>query len=188
MKLSRAIVLGAAVVSVSGCATKEYVDERVAELDARMDVRMDETEARLDDLTATSRQALQRAEDAGVLARGKFLYTVVLNESGITFDLEDSGLSDGAKSQLNDLADNLKADNRNVYLEIQGHTDATGEAEYNQWLGLQRAEAVRRHLHTQGLALNRMGVISYGEDAPVEDNSSREGRALNRRVEVVVLN
>jgi outer membrane protein OmpA-like peptidoglycan-associated protein len=75
-----------------------------------------------------------------------------------------------------------------VYLEIQGHTDATGPEQYNQLLGLKRADAVRRHLHAQGVALGRMATISYGEDAPAETNSTSQGRALNRRVEIVVLN
>ena len=53
---------------------------------------------------------------------------------------------------------------------------------------MQRAESVRRHLHSQGVALGRMATISYGEDAPAEPNNTPEGRALNRRVEIVVLN
>jgi len=86
------------------------------------------------------------------------------------------------------LAGDLKADNQNVYLEIQGHTDSTGSAQYNQQLGLQRAESVRRHMHKQGVALDRIATISYGEDAPAEPNDTADGRTLNRRVEIVVLN
>ena len=184
MYLSRIILLVAIIVSASGCATKSYVDESVARLDARMD-KQDE---RINELTETSRQALERAMDAGVLAQGKFLYTVVFTDNEITFDTDKSTLSDGAQSRLSKLAGDLKADNRNVYLEIQGHTDSTGPAQYNQQLGMQRAESVRRHLHGQGVALERMATISYGEDAPAQPNSTAEGRALNRRVEIVVLN
>jgi outer membrane protein OmpA-like peptidoglycan-associated protein len=75
-----------------------------------------------------------------------------------------------------------------VCLEIQGHTDSTESTEFNQQLGLQRAESVRRHLHAQGVALGRIATISYGEDAPAQPNSAADGRALNRRVEIVVLN
>ena len=184
MNLNKAILLAAVIISVSGCATKSYVDESVA----RLEVRLDEQNERINELTETSRQALERATDAGVLAQGKFLYTVVLTNDEITFDTDKSTLSDGAQSRLTKLAGDLKADNQSVYLEIQGHTDSTGSAQYNQQLGLQRAQSVRRHLHAQGVALGRMASISYGEDSPAEPNSSADGRVLNRRVEIVVLN
>lgn len=184
MNLNRVMLLVAVIVSASGCATQKYVDESVA----RLETRLDEQNERINELSETSRQALDRATNAGVLAQGKFLYTVVFTDGETTFDSDKSTLSDGAQSRLTRMAVDLKADNQNVYLEIQGHTDSTGSAQYNQLLGLQRAEAVRRHLHTQGIALDRMATISYGEDAPAEPNSSADGRALNRRVEIVVLN
>jgi len=183
VKSSRAILIVAVIVSTSGCATQSYVDKRVAGLETRLDGQNE----RINELTETSRQALKRATDAGLLAQGKFLYTIALTDDDVNFDTDKSILSDAARSRLTRLADNLKADNRNVYVEIQGHTDATGPAEYNWQLGWQRAEAVRRHLHAQGVALNRMSTISYGETAPTATNSTAEGRAANRRVEIVVL-
>jgi len=187
MNFIRAMFLATVIVSAAGCATKTYVDESLAESAARLDTRLDEQNQRLDELTATSRQALERATDAGVLAQGKFLYTVVLTNDEINFDSDKSTLSDGAQSRLSRLASDLNADNQNVYLEIQGHTDSTGPAQYNQYLGLQRAESVRRHLHSQSVALDRMATISYGEDSPAAPNDTATGRALNRRVEIVVL-
>ena len=187
MYLNRVMLLVAVIVSASGCATQDYVDESVASSEARLEARLDEQNERINELTETSRQALNRATDAGVLAEGKFLYTVVLTNDDITFDSDKSTLSDDAQSRLTRLAGDLKSDNRNVYLEIQGHTDSTGPAGYNQQLGLQRAESVRRHLHTQSVALDRMATISYGEDSPAKPNDTAEGRALNRRVEIVVL-
>jgi outer membrane protein OmpA-like peptidoglycan-associated protein len=185
----RTLSLGLAATALlsTGCATKTYVDEQIGDLDARMDARMDAQDERITQLTATSAQALQRAEDAGVLAQGKFLYTVVFSDDGVTFDSEQFTLSDPAKSRLALLADDLKADNQNVYLEVQGHTDATGDPDYNLWLGQQRAEAVKRYLHGRGIALGRIATISYGEEAPTQSNATPEGRAANRRVEVVVL-
>ena len=184
MYLDRIMLLVAVIVLTSGCATRSYVDESMA----RLETRLDEQNDRINQLTETSRQALERATDAGVLAQGKFLYTVVLTDDEIIFDTDKSTLSDGAQARLTKLAGELKANNQNVYLEIQGHTDSTGSAQYNQQLGLQRGESVRRHLHAQGVALGRMATISYGEDAPAEPNNTAEGRALNRRVEIVVLN
>ena len=81
----------------------------------------------------------------------------------------------------------LKADNKNVYLEIQGHTDSTGSKSGNMRLGEERAEAVRLFMNQQGVPLNRMSTISYGDAAPVAPNTTREGRAQNRRVVLVVL-
>lgn len=183
MHVRKVLLLITTSLLFSGCATKEYVDERVAGLDSRLAAQ----DQRINELSQTSSQALARAEEAGVLAKGKFLYTVVLTEDGINFASDESSLSDGAQSRLMGLARDLKADNSNVYLEIQGHTDATGDPDYNVQLGLERAEAVRRFLHRQGVALGRMSTISYGEDAPVAPNDTPEGRAMNRRVEIVVL-
>jgi len=183
MHSGRMFLLAVVLVSASGCATRSYVDEKVTGLQSRLD----EQATRIDQLTQTSQQALERARDAGVLAQGKFLYTVVLTQDGITFDTDQSTLSDTVQSQLTGFAGGLKSDNQNVYLEIQGYTDATGPAEYNQVLGWKRAEAVRRYLHAQGVALGRMATISYGEDMPAEPNDTPAGRAANRRVEIVVL-
>ena len=71
--------------------------------------------------------------------------------------------------------------------QIQGYTDVTGSPASNLRLGSDRAEAVRRYLSQQGVALNRMATISYGQDNPVAPNKTRAGRAQNRRVVVVVL-
>ena len=86
-----------------------------------------------------------------------------------------------------DFISKLKSDNKNVYLEIQGHTDATGDKSFNERLGEQRAEAVRLFMNQQGVPLNRMATISYGQDAPVAPNNTREGRAQNRRVVLIVM-
>lgn len=174
----------AVLCALAGCATRDYVDQSVARLEAGQT----EHERQLTELSATSRQALERAGDAGVLAQGKFLYDVVLTDDGTTFATSEADLSESNQQRLRDLAEQLKADNRNVYLEIQGFTDATGAEDYNERLGLQRAEAVRHYLHSQGVALSRMATISYGEENPLASNSTPDGRASNRRVSIVVLN
>jgi len=183
MQQIKMLLVTSLAIAATSCATRSYVDEQMAGLEARLD----DHGARLEQLTATSQQALERATDAGVLAQGKFLYTVVLSHEGISFETDEFELSEGSRSSLAELAGDLLARNRNVYLEIQGHTDSTGPAAYNQHLGLMRAESVRRYLHDQGVALDRLATISYGEDAPVEPNDTANGRAMNRRVEVVVL-
>jgi outer membrane protein OmpA-like peptidoglycan-associated protein len=186
-----------AAFAVTGCATQKYVDTHVAAVDHKLadaqgqadalKIRLADHDQRMAGLDRTSREALERAEAAGKLAEGKFLYAVTLQDDGFRFRLNKYMLSDGDETKLKALADQLKADNKNVYLEIQGHTDATGKPDYNMMLGEERAEAVRLFLNQQGVALNRMDTISYGETAPVADNKTKAGRAQNRRVQIVVL-
>lgn len=160
----------------SGCATKAFVRDEVAVVDARVT-----------EVDGTARQALDRAKAAHQLAEGKFLYEVVLSDDSVKFPTDRHALSPEAEARLAELAQRLKTENRNVYLEIQGYTDATGEEAHNEELGQARAEAVRRYLNKAGVALNRMATISYGEAEPVAPNDTPEGRAQNRRVAIVVL-
>src|SRR5581483_9811881 len=100
---------------------------------------------------------------------------------------DSSKLSPEAQQRLTDFADKLKTDNRNVYLEIQGHTDSRGSDSANQRLGDERAEAVRLFMNQHGVPLNRMSTISYGKADPVADNKTKQGRAQNRRVVLIVM-
>lgn len=163
-------------LAASGCASHKFVRENLAVVDTRVT-----------QVEGTAGQALERANAAHKLAEGKFLYEVVLSDDSVKFPTDRHALSPEAEQRLAALAQRLKGENRNVYLEIQGYTDASGDAEYNEQLGEARAEAVRRTLSRQGIALNRMATISYGEDSPVAPNETPEGRAQNRRVAIVVL-
>jgi len=171
--LTGLVVVG---LAASGCASHRFVREQVEVVDSRVDR-----------VEGTAGEALARANAAHVLAEGKFLYEVVLSDDSVKFPVDENALSPEAEARLSELVQRLRAENRNVYLEIQGHTDSTGSAEYNQRLGEARAEAVRRFLSDGGVALNRMATISYGEDAPVAPNDTEEGRAQNRRVAIIVL-
>ncbi len=163
-------------LAAGGCATEQFVLDNVAAVDNRVT-----------QVEGTAGQALERANAAHKLAEGKFLYQVVLSDDSVKFPTDRHALSPEAEQRLAELAQRLKSENRNVYLEIQGYTDAVGDAEYNEQLGEARAEAVRRSLSRQGIALNRMATISYGEESPVAPNETPEGRAQNRRVAIVVL-
>ncbi len=112
---------------------------------------------------------------------------MVLQDDSVRFKIDKADLSSDDEAKLQAFADKLKSDNHNVYVEIQGHTDSTGPKDLNYRLGEARAEAVRLFLNKQGIALNRISTISYGPDAPVQPNNTREGRAANRRVVLVVL-
>ena len=80
------------------------------------------------------------------------------------------------------------ADWPDVRVEVGGHTDSTGSSEYNANLSLRRAEAVRDYLVSRGVLRSRMTVRGYGEAIPISDNTTSEGRARNRRVELSKLN
>ncbi len=186
--VAAALALGA--LSLAGCATKAFVRDQVGVVDGKLSNTQSQVnahETHLADLDRTSKDALDRATAAGKLAEGKFLYAMVLSDDSVKFPVESSKLSPEAQTRLQDFASKLKADNRNVYVEIQGHTDATGSKDVNKKLGEDRAEAVRLFMNQQGVALNRMATISYGDAAPVASNHSRAGRAQNRRVVLVVL-
>lgn len=170
-------------LAASGCASHKFVRENLAVVDDRVTT----VDTRVTGVEGTAGQALERANAAHVLAEGKFLYEVVLSDDSMKFPVDQHTLSPEAEQRLAELVRRLKAENRNVYLEIQGHTDSRGDPAYNEQLGQARAEAVRRYLSRDGIALNRMATISYGEEAPVAPNETPEGRAQNRRVAIVVL-
>jgi outer membrane protein OmpA-like peptidoglycan-associated protein len=146
-------------------------------------------DGRIGSASKTAQEALERAIAAGKLAEGKFVYEATLSDATtLAFKLEGNELSEPTKKALDEFAAKLKSENKNVYVEIQGHTDTTGDEAYNLKLGAERAEAVRRYLNMKGgIALHRMSVISYGESAPVTSNKTRAGREQNRRVVLVVL-
>lgn len=203
------IAVAALAVLTTGCATKKYTQDYVAGQTAVVHKRVDDVEVqveqnqqRLDEhdrqiaqatqeaqeASKTAREALDRAQQAGLLAEGRFLYEVTLSEADVRFGFDRAELSDEAQGALDSFAEQVKQENENVYIEIQGHTDSVGSEMYNERLGMERAEAVRNYLSRQHqFPLHRMNVISYGEAEPVSDNGSRDGREQNRRVALVVL-
>jgi peptidoglycan-associated lipoprotein len=200
-----ALALAAAVVGTTGCATKKYVKTETGAVNTRVDEvqgQVEQTQTRLNthetklgqhdqqisDLSKTAQEALDRAQQAGKLAQGKFLYETVLTDEKVKFGFDTSDLSPEAASAIDEFAGKIKDQNQNVYIEIQGHTDNVGSVKYNEELGLLRAESVRRYLNQKhNFPLHRINVISYGETVPVADNTSRQGRSQNRRVALVVL-
>jgi outer membrane protein OmpA-like peptidoglycan-associated protein len=196
------LIVASSVVLLSACATKDFVKETVAPVQSSVDGLGTRVQAHDDGLKALDTrlqgsesriQALQKdaAERAQILNNlpkpPTLLMTTVLTDDKVRFKSGRAELSDEAGRDLDQLVAKLKADNQPAYIEIQGHTDATGSDAMNQQLGLKRAEAVRLYLARAGLPLPRMTTISYGESAPLADNNSREGRSTNRRVQVIVM-
>ncbi len=188
LKIAGVALLGA--LWLGGCATQDYVNKQVGGVQGQVtadEAKLNDQDAHLATLDQTTRDAMARAEAAGKLAEGKFLYSMVLSDDSVKFPVNGSELSTEAQTRLMDFVQKLKADNKSVYLEIQGHTDNSGSKETNERLGEERAEAVRLFFNQQGVPLNRMSTISYGETSPVAPNNTREGRAQNRRVVVIVM-
>ncbi|HEY1427535.1 MAG TPA: OmpA family protein [Caulobacteraceae bacterium] len=186
--MAGAALLGALVLG--GCATEDYVNKHVAVVQTQVTDVQTQQQAqgqRIDTVDQNAKDALARAELAGKLAEGKFLYSMVLSDDSVKFPLSSSRLSDEAQTRLADFVAKLSTDNRNVYVEIQGHTDTTGGDSYNMRLGEERAEAVRLFMNRKGVPLNRMSTISYGDTSPVAPNKTRVGRAQNRRVVLIVM-
>ena len=126
--------------------------------------------------------------DEVIASTKRLVYTVTLSEDQGNFKFGKTALPDEAKSKLDEVISQLKANPNNIWIEIEGHTDNVGNKDLNEKLGLERAEAVKRYLYEQHqIPLHKINVISYGEDKPVAPNKTRDGRAQNRRVVVKVL-
>lgn len=196
-------------VALSGCAKKTYVQREVGEVNKKVEAvaaevektqtRVQQNEVRIDavdksaqtgvaEAKGSAQQAMGKAVEAEKAAKGKLIYTVTLSNDKVTFPVNKAEISDEAKQIVDEAIAPLKAANKGVWFEIEGHTDSTGPEAYNQRLGEERAMAVRDYLaKTHGIALARLSVISYGSSKPVVDNKTKESRAQNRRVVIKVL-
>ena len=203
------VPLLAASVALAGCAKKSYVQREVGEVNKKVDAvssevektqqRVQQNEVRIDAVDKSSQSgiseakgsaqaAMSKAQDAEKAAKGKLIYTVTLSNDKVRFPINKAEISDEAKAMIDEAVAPLVQANRGVYFEIEGHTDSTGDAAYNMKLGEERAMAVRDYIAKKhGIALSRLNVISYGEEKPVADNKTRDGRAQNRRVVIRIL-
>ena len=126
---------------------------------------------------------------ADVASGRKLMYEVTLSEDQGNFKFGKTDLPDEAKAKIDEVVGQLKGQaGKDIYIEVEGHTDNVGSKEGNYELGLERAEAVKRYLYMQHqIPLHKINVISYGEEKPVAPNNTRDGRAMNRRVVIRVL-
>ena len=197
------VVLIALVVGPA-CATKKFVQGEAAALDkkiADVSTEVEASQKRIkehDDQLATIGSLITqhdgqfkavdgKIEEVKTLIRGNLVLTATLKNNDAKFKFDSAELSPEAKSFLDQFVQNLIEENKGVFIEIQGHTDNTGTDEVNMALGQKRAEAVMMYLYKQyRIPLHRMSVVSMGSSVPVADNSSRDGRSQNRRVEILV--
>ena len=205
----RILTATALAATLGACATSKSVDQKIAEAQAQTSKKVESVEGQVEDLqnkqkatdthlqqtdtalaqlSQEAKDALKRAQEAGVLAKGKVVFQQTFKEDRIKFKSGSYELNKDAQAALDDFAGKVKALNEQYYIEIQGHTDDTGGRKLNDELGERRADEVRRYLSRGAqLPLNRMSTISYGDTLPVAPNKTRKGRAENRRVVIVVL-
>ena len=160
-------------------AAQAEQSRRLAEAQA-LEAQLSRREAELAAAAADSLRMQLQGMTARSEARGQ-----VMTISGDAFASGQSQLRAEARENLQKIIDLINA-NPGASVLIEGHTDSQGSANLNQVLSQRRAEAVRDALIQQGVDGGRLRAVGLGKDRPVADNGSAEGRARNRRVEVVV--
>ena len=202
----------------TACATKKFVRGEVGQVNDKVEglsSQLEETQERtrqnearigeVDTKAVAAGQSAQQAQtaataaaeranavgakaDAIEAASRRLVFEVVLSEDQGNFRFGGTELPDEAKARIDEVINELKADPKGVYIEIEGHTDSVGPTQVNDSIGLERAEAVKRYLYeAHQVPLHKMNVISYGEEKPIAPNKTRQGRAQNRRVVIKVL-
>ncbi len=182
------VLMAVALLLISGCASKGYVDQKMAEVKADSDAQIQELKAQAalnsedvkklqtlaDDLSDKTDLALNQA-------KGFENYQVIW-EGVVNFDFDSFELTDLAKDNLEGLGMKM-TDYARSLLEIVGHTDQSGSAKYNLELGENRSAAVKKYLIDQyGIALYRMFTASHGETKPVALPDEKDAYSKNRRV------
>jgi len=211
-------VLALALSGTTACATKKFVRTNVGEVNDKVDTlsksveenqertkanearigQVDQRVAQVDtkagaagqraDAAYSAAEAVNTRAEAIEKASRRLVYEVVLSEDKGNFKFGKALMPDEAKTELDTLVQQLKAEPKGAYIEIEGHTDSAGTPQGNYQLGLERAENVKRYLYEQHqVPLHRINVISYGEDKPIAPNKTRDGRSQNRRVVIKVL-
>jgi len=192
------------LILVAGCATKKFVNTEVAAVDqkiASVSTEIEAAQKRIkehDEKLTTIGELIKqhdskfqqvdgKIEEVKTLIRGNLVMKATLRSDEAKFAFNSAELKPEAKAAIDRFVQRLIEENKGVYIEIQGHTDSTGPEEVNMALGRKRAEAVMMYLYqTYHIPLHRMAVVSLGSSMPVADNKTQEGRAQNRRVEILV--
>ena len=162
-------------------------DRERAIAEARQEAEQAQAEAeRLRQNAEESQQALKDAQSQlADLQPQQTERGIVLTLGEVLFPFDSADLQAGDRRSLDRLAQFLQAHPEQNIL-IEGHTDSVGDAAYNAQLSEQRANAVYQALTQRGVDPARIRMVGLGEDFPVADNGTREGRAENRRVEVII--
>lgn len=163
---------------------READNQQAAQLAGAQDQLAQEAERRKAAEEAAKRAADELARLATVKQEQRGM--VITLSGSVLFASDKSELLPAAQRRLSDVAKALNEGNPDAQIVVEGHTDAKGSETYNLELSARRAEAVRSYLVSQGVASERIRAEGLGFARPVADNKSAEGRANNRRVEIVV--
>ncbi len=153
-----AVLIGAGIGALTGGAIGAYMDQQEAEL----------------------RRSLQ-GTGVGVVRNGNNLSLIM--PSNITFATDQDQINAGFYPTLNAVSTVLRKYNRTL-VDVNGHTDSTGDDNHNYRLSERRALSVANYLTSQGNDPRRFSVLGFGETQPIASNSTESGRAQNRRVEI----
>ena len=151
-------LIGGVVGALAGGAIGNYMDRQAAEMKRKL-------------------------PESAVAREGDKLYVAL--PSGILFDVDKADVKPSARESIAKAAEVL-VKYPDTYITVEGHTDSTGTAEYNQKLSERRADAVRNLLVRDGVPASRISIKGYGASNPVADNSTPEGRQSNRRVQLEI--
>lgn len=154
-------IIGAGIGAVAGAGIGYYLDQQERELRQK---------------TAGTGVDVTRDGDS-----------LLLNmPSQVTFDVDSAAVKPQFRNTLNDVAATL-VQYESSYIDVYGHTDSTGSDSYNQSLSERRAQSVSSYLSGRGVQPARLATRGYGESQPVASNTSEDGRAQNRRVEIRIV-
>lgn len=156
-----AALIGAGIGALAGTAIGSYMDQQEAELRAQL-------------------------QGTGVSVTRNGDYIILNMPSNVTFATDQSAVSTRFYPTLNSVALVLKKYERTL-IDVNGHTDSTGDDRYNMQLSQERALSVAQYLNAQGIDRRRFSVMGYGEERPIAANSTPDGRAANRRVELYLM-
>jgi len=155
---AKGAILGAVIGGSAGALIGNYMDKQAEELE-------------------------QDLEGADIERVGEGIK--ITFDSGILFGFDSSELTYASKTNIAELSETLKK-YEDTEILIEGHTDSKGSESYNQELSERRAGSVAGELRSLGVAASRISEVGYGEEMPIADNSTEEGRSQNRRVEVAI--
>lgn len=165
-------------------STSQELQLTKAQLQQREQQLADERQRRAEAEKRAAEAAEMLAKFATVKQESRGM--VITLSGNVLFETNKSKLFPGAQVKLNDVAKALTQQDPNSQIVVEGHADSQGDDQHNLELSQARAEAVREYLIERGIAADRIVAKGYGETRPIADNSSPEGRANNRRVEIVV--
>lgn len=175
------IAIGAAAGGLAGGLTGNALDHQDQENEARRE-ELARQQALIEENRRLIEELRHRGADVRASDRG-----VVINLPDILFEFDRSRLTPEARRTIGEISGVLR-DVRDRHIAVEGHTDSIGTVVYNKRLSLDRANSVARELEYNGIPRGQMSVQGYGEGSPIATNNTEEGRARNRRVEVIVEN